>query len=100
MKTKKLTPRRVYDSAPHRNYFGWDLRQTEREEVVWKREPRLSDMDLELWPYRFDRPADMVPDFSISVWGDPSDDLLTAWLDEEEGEEEMTCVAADPTNAV
>jgi hypothetical protein len=93
--TKKLTPRRVYDGAPSRNHFGWDLRQAEDwRRIEWKRTPFLSDLEIENWPYRFESAQDMKPDFSITVEGDPSDDLLASWVEEEEKGEPLTCLAA------
>jgi hypothetical protein len=89
--TRKLTPRRVHDVSS-KNYFGWDLRKTEWKTVVWQRSPRLEGDVLIHWPYRLESAQDMTPDFSITVQGDPSDDLLTSWLEEEERGAEMSCV--------
>ena len=91
---KTLTPRKVYD-RPGRNYFGWDLRQAEDWGVVlWKRTPRLSRKEIENWPYRVDDPKDFAADFVITVQGDPSDELLTFWLREEELGQELSAVGA------
>ena len=83
MMMKKLTERHVYDTT-RTTYFGWDLRESDWETVIWKRWPKLSADDIANWPYRFESGKDMVPDFCIVVQGDPSDELLSHWLQEDE----------------
>jgi len=90
---RTLTSRKVYDT-PGRNYFGWDLRKAADWRIVlWKRTPRLSAAEIEHWPYRTDDPKDLKADFTITVQGDPSDELLTFWLREEELGQELSSVA-------